>query len=239
MTLLERLIATLPPFLRPRAPGITADYLGGVAAGNDLVRTDVRLLRAQGAARRFSGEFSSYYASDQRKDDVARIAAGRLLSKRSGESWADFEIRVRAFIGIEDWGSSKQRYTVTGDVAQWGCFPGIERELERTGLEVDSIVAGWSTDYPWKVYDFSHIGAVPTLERSKMYAIGETPPQGQRLTKLFTIGWLDWTFYATLSNPNSVDFDNDEIVAIVKLTKPAWTRCMLALPESEGWLEVI
>jgi hypothetical protein len=240
MTFAERLLATLPPFLRPRLSGPTEDYVGAIGAGLEAARDEIRLLRARGAARRFAGEFAEYYASDQRKDDVARIGAARLLSKRANETWLQFEERVRDFSGLEVWDGSKQRYTVTGDVALWGCFSGITRELERTGLQVASIYSGMDLGDAWKVYDFEHIEEIPQLLRSKMYAIGEEIPEGQHVTKVYDLDWLAWTFYVTLAYPGpQIPYSLDELKEILKLTKPAWTRAMLKEPMATEWIEVI
>jgi len=241
MTLLQRLLVTLPPFLRPRiSTGSTVDLEGGIAAGNEDLRDEFRILRARGAARRFSGEFPTYYASNDRQDDVARIGAARLLSKRENETWSEFETRVQDAIGLEAWDGAKQRYTAVGDLSLWGCFSGIKKELERTGLLVDEIYRGYAADDWWVVYDFDHLPADP-LDRCKVYSIGEIPPEGQRLCKVYSIGYLAWTFYVVLAHPveGPVDYLEDEIKSIIRLTKSAWTRCLLKFPGAVAWTEIL
>ncbi|MCX7731633.1 MAG: hypothetical protein N2248_00485 [candidate division WOR-3 bacterium] len=240
MTLLDRLLAALPPFLRPHSPsGVTHHLLSAIATAFQTLQTQFRLLRARGAIHRWDPEFVEYYASDKRKDDIARIAVSRLLSKRSNETWEQFEQRVQNFLGSENWADpSHQNYTVTGDISRWGSGTGITLELEHTGLKVDAIYPGGTEHDQWKVWDKEHEPSDP-LELAKTYDLGHEPPSNQRLTKLYSLHYLDWTFYIILSNPQNIDYSPDEIKTIVKLTKPVWTQAMAKLPDSETWTRII
>jgi len=242
MTILHRLLSHLPPFMRPRDDdGPIADFFAGLAdAMVSFLDEEVRLLRARGAARRFAGEFADYYASAARQADVARIGADRLLSKRTSETWEQFEVRVRDFIGLEAWDGANQAYTVVGEVASLSGLIGIKRELERTGLVVGEIYLGRDNNDSWKVWTLEELELIPELDRAKMYALGEPVPEGQRTTKLYALGWLDWTFYVVLEQPGPpVEYSEDEIKEILRICKPVYTRAMVKFPKTEDWVEVI
>jgi len=231
MTFGERLRRYLPAFLRP-GDVVTEAITESLATAYQELVDEAALLRARGAANRFAGLFTAYYASEERKDDVARIGMSRLLSKRNNESWAEFEARVAAFVGLEVWDGSRANYVVTGDVAQWGTITGIVREVERTGLEA-SLLATRSDPLAWKLLDTDGRGGTDESE-----LLDDTePPEGQRLTRIWDDEWL-WGFWLTVTNPEVVDYLADEIRNIVRDTKPAWVRCYLWLPGAEAW-EVI
>jgi len=234
MTFAERLMRYLPAFMRPGGPVTEAVTEAMGDAMQELV-DEARLLRGRGAANRFASEFGSYYAGTSRYDDVARLGMSRLLSKRSGESWADYETRVGAFVGLEVWDGTRIAYTALGDVSQWGTMTGIEREIERTGLEAE--IYALAND-GWKLRDF--VGGEPAdpLDSSKMYEIGEEVPEGQRTTKLYDIGYVEWTFCVVLTNPDVVDYREGEVEDIIRQVKPAWCLCLLQYPGETTWVEV-
>jgi len=232
MTFGERLRRYLPAFLRP-GDVVTEVITESLATAYQELVDEAALLRARGAANRFAGLFTAYYASEERKDDVARIGMSRLLSKRNNESWAEFEARLVAFVGLEVWDGSRANYVVTGDVAQWGTITGIVREVERTGLHVESLVATRTDPLAWRLLDTDGRGGT----NESMLLADEEPPEGQRLTRV----WGDdgiWGFWLILTNPEVVDYLADEVRNIVRDTKPAWVRCYLKLPDAATW-EVI
>lgn len=232
-----RLLRYVPAFLKRKAAGEVENIATGAAAGLEELQDDVQVLRAQGAANRFSGEFATYYASEQRKDDVARLGMSRKLSKRSNESWTAFEERVRALLGSEDWLAGEcQRFTVTGDVAQWGCYTGIEREIERTGLVVSSIIAAIEDTVRWRVLTVVTMGGVRDADFSMILSVGTAKPPNQRLTKIYGAAWEGvWIIWITLTNPSVVEYSEDEVLNIVKLTKPAWVRAYVRFPSATYW----
>lgn len=241
-----RLARYLPPFLRrpyrqtvAMPPSlVTVAVLEAIGGKLEHLEDDVRTLRAQGAANQFSGEFVSYYASDQRKEDVARLALGRLLSKRTNETWAEFEVRVRAFIGAEIWDGTKQRYTKTGDVATWGCFSGIELELERTGLVVYEIYGAREDPYRWRLLTVATMGGTRNSNFSEIFDVGTPLPPNQRLTKIYSYQGGLWTIWIVLTNPGMVTYSEEEVKEIVKLTKPAFVRAFVKFPGASDWVEV-
>lgn len=231
MTVGERLRRYLPPFLRPGG-AVTEAITEAIGTAMQELVDEARLLRARGAANRFTGLFTSYYAGDERQDDLARIGMSRMLSKRTNETWDEFEARLVAFAGLEVWDGSRTGYVVTGDVAQWGTITGIVREVERTGLEA-SLVATRTDPLAWKLLDTDGRGG---LDESELLDDTE-PPEGQRLTRVWDDEWL-WGFWLYVTNPDVVDYLADEVRSIVRDTKPAWVRCYLGLPDAEAW-EVI
>lgn len=244
---LKRLVRFVPPFLRKRfalvwVPGTPYSplliLLGACTTSFDEICEDIQQLRARGAANRFAGEFGDYYSSEQRKEDVARLGMSRLLSKRTNESWIQFEERVRAFTGAEVWDGTKRRYTVTGDVAKWGCFSGIKLELERTGLVVDSIYGARGDPVRWRVLTVATMAGQRDTNFSMILDVGTPKPPNQRLTKIYTVVGGLWTIWIKLMNPGVVDYSEEEVKEIVKLTKPAWVRAFVLFPGATVWVEV-
>jgi hypothetical protein len=240
MNFSDRFVRHLPPFLKREMPPYpVTDELVRIAAaagaGIEELQEDVRVLRARGAAKRFAAEFATYYASETRKDDVARLALSMLLSKRSNETWLQFEERVRAFLGAEVWDGSKQKHTVTGDVAEWGCYTGVKRELERTGLVVDEMYGSLEDPLRWRLLTVATMGPARDLNFSEIYDVGSAYPPGQRLTKIYSLGGGMWILWVKLTNPGVVAYTEDEVREIVKLTKPAWVRGMVWFPGASNW----
>lgn len=204
---------------------------------------DIQELRARGAANRFDEEFAEYYGaltmSAERQADVARLGMSRLLSKRGNETWDEFEERVRAFVGAEVWDGSLQHHTVTGDVARWGGFVGITTELERTGLAVDNIWCASEHPEAWIVLSLADQEVVEETDQSKVYAVAEAVPAGQRTTRVFDLGFAQHGFFIELSNPEIVAYSEEEVKEIVKLTKPAWAAAWVLFPSASEWVEVI
>jgi len=231
VTAAERLRKYLPAFMRPGADVVVAILAAVGAALQELV-DEARELRARGAGRRFASEFAAYYEEDTREEDLARIGMSRVLAKRSNETWDEFETRLQEFVGLEVWDGTRLNYSVVGDVAQWGTITGIIREVERTGL-VASLVATRTDPQAWKLLDTDGRGGTD----ESMMLEDETPPEGQRLTRVWDDEWL-WGFWLTVTNPDVVDYLADEVRNIVRDTKPAWVRCYLGLPDAEAW-EVI
>ena len=228
----EQLWRNLPAFLKRKGQtGMPWLLCQGLAAAFDLLAAATALLRVRGAANRLSG-YSTYYASQERKDDMARLGMSRLLSKRSNESWAEFETRLQENVGLEVWDGTRVRYSLTGDVSQWGTVTGIIREVERTGLKA-SLVATRLDPLAWRLLDTDGRGGT---DESELLDDSE-PPEGQRLTRIWDDGWL-WGFWLYVTNPDVVDYLADEVRNIVRDTKPAWVRCYLGLPDAESW-EVI
>ena len=233
----SRLLRYLPSFLKRKRAGQADHIATAVAAGADELLLDIQELRARGAGNRFLDEFGGYYISERRHHDVARIGLSRFLSKRENETWDEFESRVRDFIGLETWDGVCQRFTVTSDVAQWGCMTGIERELERTGL--DAVLTSAAEDHErWIVLSLGHLPPPDPLDESMLYAIDTPPVPAQRQTKLYEADGDPWTLWITLTNPNPVSYLEDELLEIVKLTKPAWVRAWVLFPEAPNWVRV-
>jgi hypothetical protein len=205
-------------------------------ASCDLVASGLSLLRARGVPVQLTG-FEEYYGSTARQDDLARMGMTRRLAKRENESWEDFEARLAAFMGAEDWEGqpNRQRFTLSGDVAEWGCQSGLVRELERTGLSVVDIFSARNDPMAWRVLDFEDpLGG--TEDDSMLLDIGEDPPtEDQRLTRVYDIGADTWTLWVTLGNPDEVDYLEDEVRAIVVAVKPPWVRANVLFPGAEAW----
>lgn len=216
--------------MRP-GDAVTEAVTGAVGAALDELMVAARLLRARGAANRFTSGFEAYYGSTVRQDDVARLGMARLLSKRANESWLEYEERIRAFVGLEVWAGTRTSFCVTGDVSQWGTVTGIVRELERTGLHVETFYTVREDPLAWRMSPMGDRGT----DDSMILAVGEEFPPGQRLTRIYSIGDSLWGFWIVLTNPNEVEYLADEVRTIVRDVKPAWARCYLLLPEASEW----
>jgi hypothetical protein len=229
----ERIRSWLPPFMRPG--GVVAEAVtGAVGEGLEELAAAARLLRARGAANRFAGnEFLEYYGSAERQDDVARLGMSRLLSKRANESWIEFEERVAAFVGLEEWTAGRSAFPATGDVSEWGAVTGIVREVQRTGLHVESFVCLREDHLRWLMRDLPEL--TRGVDDSMMLEPGEERPEGQRLTRVYDLGEAVWGFWLTLTDPDEVAYLADEVRAIIRDVKPAWTRCFLLLPGASDW----
>ncbi len=239
MSLFTRLLNSLPPFLRPLSPsGITHYLLNSIVRAFQSFQAQFRLLRARGALHHIPG-FSEYYRSDDRKKDLILIARSRLLYQRQNETWEDFEQYLQSLFAYEDWSDpNHQNYTVTGDIARWGSFYGITREIEHTGLKVEEIYPGILLPDQWKVWTKRNEPSDP-LQLAKTYDLSHTPPPGQRLTKLYSLYDILWTFYIIISNPQNISYSPEEIINIIRLTKPAWTKALVQFPDIPGWIVII
>ena len=232
MTFAERLRRYLPAFMRPGA-AVVVGILAAVGNALQELVDEARALRARGAARRFTSEFGTNYASDSRQEDLSRIGMSRLLAKRRNESWSEFETRLAEFVGLEVWDGTFAKHSVVGDVAQWGTITGIIREVERTGLHVESLVATSTDPLAWRLLSTDGRGGT----NESMMLADEPPPEDQRLTRVWGDDGL-WGFWLILTNPELVAYLADEVRNIVRDTKPAWVRCYLKLPDAVAW-EVI
>ncbi|GAI48068.1 unnamed protein product, partial [marine sediment metagenome] len=99
------------------------DICRAIGEALDEIITAADKLKPQGMANRLTG-YTSYYNSDERKQDLNLIGSSRFVFKRESESWNDFETRLQQF---------------PDDVKWFGTENGIIKEIERTGLVVDSI----------------------------------------------------------------------------------------------------
>lgn len=231
-----RLWRYLPGFLKRRTDGELKKVVDAVGTTADVAHDDIKLLPARAAANRFDGEFATYYGSETRQDDVARIAQGRMLAKLRNESWEEFEERLRAFFGLETWDGTMQQYSRVGDVAQWGCMTGLEREIERTGLVVSSIYGALEDPYRWIVRTVEGMGGARDTDFSMIVAIdGFVPDPDQRRTRIYSVLSGVWTIWIVITNPNVVTYTDNEVLDIVRLVKPAWVRAYVGLPDSETW----
>ena len=119
-------------------------------------------------------------------------------------------------------------------MAQWGTVTGAIREVQRTGLHVASFYSVRDDPLAWKMTPMGQRGT----DDSMILAIGVAGTQGQRLTRIYSLGDGLWGFWITLTNPNGVSYWADEVRTIIRDVKPAWARCYLLFPGASYW-EVI
>lgn len=228
----ERVWEYLPGFLK-RPGQVTASgrvtvnwaICQGIGAALDLLDGDLQLLRARGLAGQFSGEFTDYYSSAVRRNDVRRIAQGRATGAAPHETLGDLQTYLAS------WGDH---------AAGHGTKSGLQTELERSGLQVDSITEMRDDPERWLIRSYADSIGVPLADLSLCFAYadyaGRAP--GQRTTIIYAWG-EDWFgFRVLLSDPGMVGWDQDSVEQMVRRGKPAYTRGWVRLPGETYYVEV-
>ena len=180
---------------------------------------EVGLLKIRGAAHRVSGH-AEYYASDDRKRDLALIGVGYGVKKRNTESWDDYEARLQAF---------------PSDIRSAGTKQGVINELERTGLAVSQFVELNLDEKRWILLSLADQGDEPEENISHIFGKDEEWDEDVRWTRIYE--WLGDLFSFFVELAGAVPYSKGELATIIKLTKPAFTRCYLKYPDES--VEVI
>jgi hypothetical protein len=220
----DRIWLFLPNFLKKSVgQGFSLalyNIIQSIAHALDEVLDFGKLLKPRSMANRL-GDFTEYYASDDRKLDLARIGASRFLFKRYSETWDDFEYRLQQF---------------PNDVLDFGTAQGLIRELERTGLSVELLEELFNDKYRWIILSAADQCLEPEDQISHMFADGDEDPyvRGTRMYSADDSELFCFDLYLT----GSTLYAKSEIQEIVKFVKPAYTKCYCFFPNQE-FAEVI
>jgi hypothetical protein len=190
-----------------------------------LIWGDIDLLKARGLGGHLTG-YEGYYGSDQRSADLVALAESRVQGKRPTETWEQFETRMAEF---------------GADVALWGTKDGMKAELERVGVLVVSITEMNDDPDRWIVRTHAALEETPDTDRSKIYSAAGQPaqPPGQRDCRIYSGETEFHTFKVVLGGIGGVEWSAAEIVAVVKACKPAYTRGLVRMPDSNYYTEVL
>ncbi len=216
----NRLEQFLPGFLK-RALGGISDICQAVGESLDEAITAAQLLKAQLMANRLEG-FDEYYASAQRIADLNLIGASRFVFKRDDETWDDFEMRLRLF---------------PTDVRWFGTQAGIIRELERTGLTVDSIEELRDERNRFIVLSLADQCGKAEDQLSHVFDLNAEDPyvRGDRGYGLEDSE--DFMFLVRLSG--SSGYSKQDVKAILKQVKPPYTKSYVFFPNQQTAEEVV
>lgn len=190
-----------------------------------LVWEDIDLLKARGMGGRVTG-YDEYYGSDERKADLVALGESRWQGKRPPETWEQFEARMAGF------GAA---------VAEWGTKAGMRAELERLGLLVVSITEMNDDHDRWIMRTQAGNLRVPNEERSQIYTQAGQPakPPEQRDCRIYAGETEHHTFKVVLGAAQGVPWSGSEVVAVVRMAKPAYTRGLAKMPGEQVYTEVL
>lgn len=217
----DRIWKILPGFLKRKPNGIMYDICLAKGEALDEIITAAQKLKPQGMANQIAG-FGSYYSSDDRKRDLNLIGASRFVFKRDSETWSEFETRLQQF---------------PDDVKWFGTEKGITKELERTGLTVDSIKELRDEIYRFIVLSLADQCSQPEDQLSHVFNLGEED-LSVRGTRTYSVeDCEDFIFLVYLSGATS--YSKKEVKSILKLTKPPYTKGYIFFPGESVAEEVV
>lgn len=216
----DRIWQFLPGFLK-RAKKKIYDICLAKGEALDEIITAADKLKPQGMANRLTG-YTSYYNSDERKQDLNLIGSSRFVFKRESESWNDFETRLQQF---------------PDDVKWFGTEKGVIKEIERTGLVVDSIEIMRDDVYRFIILSLADQCLVPEDNISHVFDLGQEE-ETVRGTRTFGLeDCEDFVFIVRLSG--ATDYSKHEVKTILKLTKPPYTKAYIFFPGETVGEEVV
>lgn len=207
----DRIWKFLPGFLKAAQTGLY-DLCRAVGEALDEIMTAVAKLQPQGMANRLPG-FEDYYASDERKKDLVILGASRLVSKRENETWAEFETRLQQFPENVKWFGTKK---------------GLEKEIERTGLVVDSIAEMRDDLFRWIILSLAEQCNYPEDQLSHIYELGKEDLTMRGTTEYGRDDIEDFTFVVRLSG--STTYSKQDVKRIIKAAKPPFTKGYVFFP---------
>jgi len=217
----DRIWKLLPGFLKRKTNGIMYGICLAKGEALDEIIAAAQKLKPQGMANQIPG-FGSYYSSDERKRDLNLIGVSRFVFKRDSETWAEFETRLQQF---------------PDDVKWFGTEKGITKEIERTGLVVDSIRELRDEIYRFIILSLVDQCPQPEDQLSHVFDLGDEDPN-VRGTRIYSVDdHEDFIFLVYLSG--STEYSKSEVKSILKLTKPPFTKGYIFFPEESVAEEVI
>ncbi|HEX7319728.1 MAG TPA: hypothetical protein VF399_05155 [bacterium] len=220
MLLGDRIWQFLPGFLKRIKNGIY-DICLAIGEALDEIIEEAQKLKAQLMANRLTG-FDEYYASDQRKADLNLIGSSRFVFKRDDESWDDYETRLQQFVN---------------DVWWFGTEAGIIRELERTGLTVDSIEELRDEPYRFIILSLADQCGKPEDQLSHVFDLDAEDPSVRGDRTYGIEDSEDFQFLVRLSGISS--YSKQDIKTILKQTKPPYTKGYVFFPGFQVAEEVV